>query len=801
MNEQHPSHVLSSRKAHCEHLARHFVALTFRLIVLFFLVILPLFLLVARFHGLGHTISHRVEKALSGEFYEVNIQRLLFSLHDGLIAENLRILEKNPSHRLLVHANRIIISLNFSSLLSRSIQIDALELHRTTIDIPLGNKEEPRLRLDHVEATMISPPEQVILSKADFDLYGIHTHVQGHFLNPKTFAPRPLPKEGPGKIAQTIEKIEALLEQMSWSAQAPTLDLQASGDLTDLSSLRIDHASFHSGPCHYGNWNLKKIDAELNYTDRQLTLEELSLEDTKGVWNLHGNAHFGESKASLYFLGTGDLEAMIGLFAPQHPFAQFHWIDAPHLQGSCSLDWKNGQPLLDAQVEFQAGRFSYAGIPMDHCSLGCAYQGNRFLIRNLEIAGAPGSLKADLMITPHDNRLRLEASLLPQYLTPVAQEPLKSFLSSLDFKDPLKIYFQGSAPLLDPLKCSATGTLHLGSSSLRGAWIEMLNTDFQINNGIADFQHIILTIDKEKAEGECFYDFKNQELRFPEIKSSVDPITVMMWIDPRIAESLRAYRFIHPPQLQVTGKLGMKDPLKNDFHIQLNAPQGLNYTLLKHDLNFHSVAGEVDIKKQDLLINLPDASLFGGNINLSAKASIAPNNQEYSADITLDRVDFKSTTKLYFDYDTSEGELNGNYHFSTIANDPYAMKGQGQLLIDKGNVLAMPVFGPLSSLMNEIYPGLGYQAARRASADFSVHDGVITTKNLSIQSAEFSMIGAGDIFYLQDRINMNMRLNIKGLPGLVLFPVSKLFEYVWDGSLKHSTWKPKYVTLPKLYGK
>lgn len=63
------------------------------------------------------------------------------------------------------------------------------------------------------------------------------------------------------------------------------------------------------------------------------------------------------------------------------------------------------------------------------------------------------------------------------------------------------------------------------------------------------------------------------------------------------------------------------------------------------------------------------------------------------------------------------------------------------------------------------------------------------------------MIGSGDIFYLEDKINMQMRLNVKGLPGLVLFPVSKLFEYTWNGSIKNSTWRPKYMTLPKLHSK
>jgi hypothetical protein len=121
------------------------------------------------------------------------------------------------------------------------------------------------------------------------------------------------------------------------------------------------------------------------------------------------------------------------------------------------------------------------------------------------------------------------------------------------------------------------------------------------------------------------------------------------------------------------------------------------------------------------------------------------------------------------------------------------MTGKGNLLIENGNVLAMPIFGPLSLLLNEIIPGFGYQNAREATTDFNVANGAITTRNLLIHGKGFSMIGNGVIYYLDDRMNMNMRLNAQGLPGLVLFPVSKIFEYESVGSAKHPKWRPKLL--------
>jgi hypothetical protein len=57
------------------------------------------------------------------------------------------------------------------------------------------------------------------------------------------------------------------------------------------------------------------------------------------------------------------------------------------------------------------------------------------------------------------------------------------------------------------------------------------------------------------------------------------------------------------------------------------------------------------------------------------------------------------------------------------------------------------------------------------------------------------MIGHGDIDYLDDKMDMSIRLNAQGLPGLMLFPVSKIFEYESVGSAQHPKWRPKI--LPK----
>jgi hypothetical protein len=339
------------------------------------------------------------------------------------------------------------------------------------------------------------------------------------------------------------------------------------------------------------------------------------------------------------------------------------------------------------------------------------------------------------------------------------------------------------------------GGVDFKKASMRGADIETMSSSFQMADGAVSFLDIIVRMGEGMGRGKFIYDFKNWEGRFPEVRSTLDPVKLMTWIDPRIAESLKDYRFRKPPELRLTGKVGLHNPEKNDLHILINAPDGLNYTLLKKDLPFGATSVNVLLKGQTVFVDLPSSRLFGGGIALKADASVAPGDSRYGAAVHLEKVNFETLTKTYFGYEGSKGQITADYAFRDLGGHEKAMVGQGNLLIQNGNVLAMPVMGPLSALLNDIIPGMGYQPAHKASANFTLENGVINTSNLLIEGTGFSMIGHGDIYYLDDRMNMSIRLNAKGLPGLLLFPVSKIFEYESVGSAKNPKWRPKI--LPK----
>ena len=774
---------------------RYAAAALFGVLVIFLVIGIPSLLVVTSTHGLGDTVRKKVEETLGGQGYKVTVKRVLFNPTRGFILDGLKLHDRTPAQRLVVSADRLAISINLESLVRNQIRLERIFLQDATLDIPLGPTEEPRLRLDHVRGLILCPPEQFRLTSASFEVAGISVRASGTFFNPKKFSPKPVSPKGPGDIALTIDSIQKELKSVHWGNALPQLTIKASGDLSNSESLRVESATFRSEEGTWRDIHLKQSSIDLHFGNRKLTLDRLILEDGKGALQGEGWADFTLNKAALEFAGALNPGVLPGLLLKHEIAKDWNWIDPLHLDGNFFILWGKEKPVLEANALLESGRFQYKEISINRFSGGVALRDGKILVRDFHLEGDPGKVDADLLIAPGDNRLRLKAALYPAKLAPLASGKTIEALSSMDFKEPLLIGFEGGASAFDPLLIKGAGTLDLGKSAMRGAGIESLSAKIQLADGAADFRDIVLKIDKGVARGEFVYDFKNWEGRLPQARSSVDPVKLMTWIDPRIAQSLKDYRFSTPPILRISGKVGLRNPQKNNLRIELNAPTGLNYTLIKKELPFGATTGNVLLKEQKVFVDIPKSTLFGGSVVLKAEASVKPGDASYGAKVHLEDVDFQTITKLYFGYEESKGQLTADYDFHALGGNELSMTGQGSILIKNGNVLAMPILGPLSLLLNDIIPGIGYQPARKATADFTLENGVINTRNLLIKGAGFSMIGHGDIFYLEDKMTMSIRLNAQGLPGLVLFPVSKIFEYESVGSAKHPKWRPKI--LPK----
>jgi len=436
------------------------------------------------------------------------------------------------------------------------------------------------------------------------------------------------------------------------------------------------------------------------------------------------------------------------------------------------------------------GPFTYKKVPFSELSADFSWDGERTLVRELRVRHQTGQLRADLFDAPNDFRLNLESTILPEAVRAAVPLQANEFLREWQWQRSPAIRMSIRGTNRDPGSWQGDGTVTLGRTRFRGTWMNDANTRIHFAEGAVTCEDIHVTRDEGSGSGSFTYDFKKHEVRISNIRSSLYPAEVIFWIDPKTSKTVVPYKFRRPPNVVANGVYQFRGGKNTRLEIKVDGGSGMDYVFLGKTLPFDRVSARLLFTNERLQISDVRADLLAGTLRGNADISLARNDPRYRANLSIGEIKFPRLTDLYFNYKTAQGLLRGTYEFSGLGNDWRTMRGSGKVEVSNGDVFAIPIFGPLSGILNHIVPGSGYSVAHKANAKFTVENGIIHTEDFEAAGSLFSMLGNGDIHFLDDKLNFNLRLDMKG-PGIVLMPMYKLFEYAGEGSLKKPDWHPK----------
>ncbi len=415
----------------------------------------------------------------------------------------------------------------------------------------------------------------------------------------------------------------------------------------------------------------------------------------------------------------------------------------------------------------------------------------------------PQPLRLDVLNADGRLRTRISGPLDLQAIVPLLPPRGRNALGEWQFAEPPRVELEvtgpgGSAPFkLSDLQ--ASGKLALGRTRFRGIPMNRMQVDLALANGIVTGKNLRLDRDEGSATADGFtFDFSRREVRIDNLRANVWPAEIAPWIDSDLARDLKPYRFLKPPSTVTNGLVQFFPGAKGSrLVIDASAPAGMNYTFIRKELNFSKVSAQVVFTDDRLKVDNMRGELLGGEMGGSVDMGLGKiNDHRYTATLTARELDFQKLTKLFFDYDESQGRLEASYRWSGHSDEAREMRGAGSVKVTRGNVFAIPVFGPLSGILNEILPGIGKNVAHQATADFLISGGKIYNGNLVVKGTGFSMLGGGWLGFTDDTMNFRMRVAPQGPVGTLLYPVSKLFEYSSQGSLNKPVWRPVILNAP-----
>ena len=761
----------------------------------FFLIVVPGVLLWLHFSGLPRAFHPAIIDAAARNGLQLQFDRMRLSPLEGLVLDKVRLRSETLPDNPEVAVDRAAVSLDWRRLPRGEVVLNALDLRGAQLFLPLESADgvTRTLRLTKARARLMLADNVVSVPLARFNLQGIDVVASGQIALAGQTSGQPsflVPPE----VARAVEVIESL----DFGDRPPELELEFSAVAGQAGALQLPRIRLEAAQAFYAGVRLRDIRLDAAYENRVLNVQRLAArDDRRGSLDASGSWDLASGRAQADWSSNLDPAPWLAAWHPDGPWGQLAFGTPPSVQGT--LEVGPGEPRrVQVLGTAETGSFVFRGVEFGGLNGDFAWRNGDLYVSEAAAALGEGRIRGDLLLRPGDVRLRVDCQADPAPLTALLNERDRGNIAKLNLRliDRPTIRFEARGPRLDAASLRAAGKLQLGRTSIHDSSMDSASADLSFEDLALTLSDIRVNRPEGSGSGAFTYDFGRRQVRLDGIRSTMNPYNVLQWADPKVARETEPYRFKAPPQVTVGGVIGLQDPAQTRLWANFTAPQGLDYDLLDRTLNFGAATGSLEFAGRKIKVDIPAARLYGGTTKITADLTTGEPGARQNMNVELDAVNFEKLTRLYFDYKDSQGVVSGRYNFSFVGGQPKQMRGSGSLLVENGNVFAIPVLGPLSAVLGTIIPGAGYQTARKATCDFRVADGEIRTDNLDVTGQGFSMIGQGSLFFLRDAMDFSVRINAQGVPGVLLYPVSKLFEYVSDGKLSDPQWRPK--ALPKM---
>ena len=792
---------------------RKFFARTFWLAVVLSLATVVWALWYVSHRGFSHKWRQRVITEVEKRGVYLNLGRLTLNPLQGLVAQDVRIrTSREKGSALVISVNQVVLDINYSNLVHGEPFLNAAELHDATLSLPLGtdpvSRKSKSLEISRLNARLLLSPHQLTLEQAEAWVRGLRISASGHFVNPEVFwhAESSLSKDGRNPLDGLRQGLQ-ILDQLKLEGGEPSLDLRFSGDLAQPSQLFAE-AVFRSGKFSVdGAYRVESVQIAATLADGLVRIDPFTIQDTQGRLDVSASLSLESGEADLRLHSTLDFPDLLRALDLAPALGEIALYDPPVLELTGKANFRQpptapASSSLAGRLQLfgrlSVGRFAVRSLIFEEAGSDFSWEEGRWYLHNTRVRHKNGALTLNAMQGPEGFQFNLDSQIQPNLFLPFLPIEAQTRLSEWVFATPPALHLEGHGPRPSPAEVEVTGRAQLGATHARGIALTSATLELGFKANVLTCRNILLKRPEGTGTGTVLYDFNTDELQFQRVQTTLNPADVMTIFDRDLVDVLTPYRFKTRPALVVDGKVDCKRGSfsRNHLRVEVDGAGGMDYTFLKKNLSASKITGVVNIFNDRLKLDDLDATLFGGHLRGRADISIRKAAGDYTAELFTDNVDFPSLTKLYFGYDTSKGKLSSAFTFSGLHDWVKAISGTGSLNVTDGNVFAIPIFGPFSSILDGILPGTGYNDARKGACTFEMRDGVVTTKDLVMEGKGFSIYGAGKLFIAEDKMDFGARINAQGITGRLLSPVSHIFEYVSDGSLSNPVWRPKLV--PKM---
>lgn len=299
------------------------------------------------------------------------------------------------------------------------------------------------------------------------------------------------------------------------------------------------------------------------------------------------------------------------------------------------------------------------------------------------------------------------------------------------------------------------------------------------------------------------HDKKTKLTHISNLRGTAWPGPVLRLIVPDAADHVdESYGFRSPPSFTTSGVADHRRPgTRTDLRSRIEARGTTECEFLDRTLQLAAVSATVRTRHQRHDVANLEFRTFRGSGAGEVTVQTRPGHAAtISGGIKWNDLSLADIGQTYNFEKAAKGSITGRIDFTTSAGNVRSLNGRGVMGLRDGQLFHVPIFGPLSLPIGGILgKKFSHEQARDASATFVLKDGVAYTNDFLTSTPSTVFAGEGNINLATNHIDMIMRMNARGLLGLVtlpLLPLNGLFQFRGQGPLKKPVWRSAPFTQP-----
>ncbi len=794
----------------------------FFLAVLFVVLAVPLAIWHANRGGLPDAWRHGIERELAGQGIHLEMEALRYLPFRGIEAKNVRVFADPERENELSRIGRVLLDFDKTRLARGDIRLNKIQLADANVLLAADAADpDPKvLELTGVNGSMAMPGGRVLeIRNATGRIGGVEVGLDARLLGYRGTTSLPAHAEEPDHRTRR-EFIASLTDELGrWSFpddQRPRIAIRIDGDLADMRTFASSF-EFHAPVMSLNNHPLEDVRLAGSLSGLLLHVEDISATDAGGGLVARADYDIAGRSGRFDLDCTLDLEtlarAWFGLETPDEVI--FGGAQSLRAEGEFALRNEGRMPEIQATGHLACGSLMVQGVVFDRVESEFSLRDNDVFLSNARVERDDGMARGRVMIRWPDVRLAMESTMPPPVYRPFFKgRPLEEVIDSFTVGDDseTRVVIEGGAEVGVHGSWHYEGYGTVGNVAFNGIPVASATTEFTVSHDDLDFRDGSVVFDtsgygqrtafggpgETRVEaGRIRYSNPDRLVEIRDVTGDVWAPPVLGLFNPALAETLEAYQFHRPPGVRATGVVDLTPAGRTELDVEFSTSSPAVADVLGQPLTFRRAKGVVRLRGERVEVRDLDLIAFNGPVS----ASFIHDGGELSAEIAWTRVDLRGLAGAYGVTMQGGGSTTGRIEFSIADNDIATLGGKGHAAFQDAHLFAVPILGPLSPLIAAIVDDrrTGYERAKDAFLTFHIEDGVIRSYDFRTTTTSLAFTGDGEVDLNDNSLDMTMRVNARGLLGLITLPLRPfygLFQFRGTGPVREPEWENVMFTNP-----